>query len=254
MITGYPEKICGRNGFHQSGASRFCRIPLISKIVNPVILSNCTSQGKFMKRAVHVLRGVLGVLSIAVLTSCVSGLRLPFKADAVTGATAAYASGDRGTLPPAGEGYEVLGVREGIKNWAIRYDDTLIRGGEFYADSAAQALREWGVKTIVSAAPSAKERAFCAQHGFALVEIPFDKARGPTAGDIRTFLDTVKTGQGPFYVHCVGGAHRGGVLGVAYRLHVLNWPAERALVEFGRLGGNLKDDHGMLEAVRSYAP
>ena len=43
MITGYPERMCGRNGFHQRGASRFCRIPLIYKIVNPVIPSTCSS-------------------------------------------------------------------------------------------------------------------------------------------------------------------------------------------------------------------
>jgi len=41
-ITGYPERICDRNGFHQMGETRFCRIPLISKIFDPVILSNCS--------------------------------------------------------------------------------------------------------------------------------------------------------------------------------------------------------------------
>ena len=37
---------------------------------------------------------------------------------------------------------------------------------------------------------------------------------------------------------------------MAYRVHVLEWPFEKALVEFGRLGGDLLADHTMLEAVR----
>lgn len=172
----------------------------------------------------------------------------------VSGATPAYAAGDRGPTPPACGEYEVLGVKEGIKSWAIRYDDTLVRGGEFYDDRAAEALREWGVKTVISITPNEKERDFCRRHGFALVEIPFDKTHGPSPADIRLFLDTIKTGTPVFYVHCIGGTHRGGLLGVAYRLHILRWPYERALVEFGRLGGDLKTAHPLLEAVKNFQP
>jgi len=126
-------------------------------------------------------------------------------------------------LPPACTGYEVLGVRDGIKS-------------------------------IVSITPTDKERDFCKRHGFTLVEVPFDKVNGPSADNLGRFVETIKQGQGPFYVHCVGGTHRGGVLGVAYRLHHLGWTYERALVEFGRLGGDLKEDHLLLEAVKNYKP
>ncbi len=201
-----------------------------------------------------VLVSMVGAVCAGTLVSCTSPAGKMEKTAGVTEATSAYAAGHRGALPPACEGYTVLGVTEGIKNWVIRYDDVLIRGGEFYNDKAADALKAWGVKTIISISPSDRERQFSQKYGFVLVELPFDKKQGPTSADMRQFLNTIKTGQGPFYVHCIGGTHRGGALGLAYRVHVLGWTWERALIEFGRLGGSLKDDHAMLEAVRTYTP
>ncbi len=178
----------------------------------------------------------------------------PVKADATTGATKAYTDGDRGTPPPAAEGYQVLGAKDGLKTWVVKYDDRLLRGGEFFNEKAGQTMASLGVKTVISVTPNDRERELCRKSGLALVEIPFGKEKGPSPEDLRRFIETVKTGKAPFYVHCVGGTHRGGVLGVAYRVHVLGWPYEKALVEYGRLGGDLKADHAMLETVRAYRP
>mgnify|MGYP000377393144 CR=1 FL=1 len=186
--------------------------------------------------------------------SCKTLEKQPQPSDAVSGATPHYAGGDRGALPPTAGEYTVLGVREGIKAWVIQYDEKLLRGGEFFDDSAAKALAEWGVKTVISISPNNKERAFCRKHSLELVEIPFDKKNGPSKADIQKFLNTIKQGKAPFYLHCIGGTHRAGVLGVAYRIHRLGWAPEKALVEFGRLGGNLKDDHTMLESVLQFKP
>jgi hypothetical protein len=195
--------------------------------------------------------GMWSVLALCAGCRCCRG---PSGADAVSAATPYYAGGERGALPPAAGDYTVLGVRDGIKSWAVKYDNTLLRGGEFFDDTAAKALAEWGVKTVISVTPNDKERAFCAQNGFILVEIPFTKKEGPSEADLRRFLDTVKNGKAPFYVHCVGGTHRGGILGLAYRVHHLDWPVERAVIEFGRLGGDLKDNHNMIDAVIRFKP
>ena len=129
----------------------------------------------------------------------------------------------------------MLGVLEGLNKYAVRYDDQRYRGGAPYTDSAATPLRKYGIKTIVSITPTEHERDFCRKHGFAMVEIPFEKTKGPSQDDLRRYLGTIRTGVGPFDVHCHGGTHRGGVLGVAYRVHGLGWPYEKALVEHGRL-------------------
>jgi protein tyrosine/serine phosphatase len=174
----------------------------------------------------------------------------PVKPDAVTGATLNYHPKEISLPPQAGE-YKVLGQLKGLKNFVVKYDEHLYRGGEPYSTAAAPELQQIGIKTIISITPTDFEREFCGKYEFKLVEIPFEKTSGPSPADLNLYLQTVKTGTGPFYVHCHGGTHRGGVLGVAYRTLILNWPYEKALVEYGRLGGDLLDDHAMLEAVQS---
>ena len=77
-----------------------------------------------------------------------------------------------------------------------------------------------------------------------------DPARNRTILDL--YLDTIRSDSGPFYVHCHGGTHRGGILGMAYRMYVQNWTYEKALIEFGLLGGSLMKDYKMIQAVRTY--
>ena len=180
-------------------------------------------------------------------TSCHSPVGT--KHDSITGATPKYEHGET-VLPPKAATYEVVGVVDGLKKYVVKYDDSFYRGGEPFADSAVQSLKEYGIRTIISITPTEDERALCLEHGFTLVEIPFKKTAGLSSEDLQRYLKTIRTGASPFYVHCHGGTHRGGVLGVAYRLHIQGWPYEKALVEHGRLGGDLLADHIMLESVR----
>ncbi len=182
-----------------------------------------------------------------VLASC--HLSLGAKHDAVTGATPKYQHG-KTALPPEVGAYKVIGVLNGLKKYVIRYDNKLYRGGEPFADSAVQSLKKYGIRTVISITPTDQERKLCKDNGLTLVEIPFEKTKGLSPDDLKRYLKTLKTGASPFYVHCHGGTHRGGVLGVAYRVHIQGWPYEKALVEHGRLGGDLMADHIMLESVR----
>lgn len=180
-----------------------------------------------------------------------SGLSVENEIDAITGATC-RAGHDETYLPPKAGEYEVLGVREGLNGYVVKYDKTLYRGGALLGDSAIDTLRELGIKTIISITPTDSERRFSMQNGYKLVEIPFENATGPSHSEIALLLKSIKKLQGPFYLHCHGGAHRAGVLGAAYRIHVLGWTFEKAIVEYGRLGGDLLKDHAMLEKIRIY--
>lgn len=152
-------------------------------------------------------------------------------------------------LPPPGGEYEVIGVLPGLESFAVKYDERLYRGGLPVSEAAGKSLDRLGVKTIVSITPTDKERALCAGHGFKLVELPFDKADGPSDDVIEKFVAVAKGADTPVYLHCHGGTHRGGVLGVAYRVHVLGWSQEKALAEYDALGGDLEADRTMLERV-----
>lgn len=198
-----------------------------------------------MRRPLIVIICIPAALS-CIMSSCCSQ-KSP-QVDAVSGATSKYIHGQV-VLPPPADSYEVVGVVDGLKNYVIKYDDTLYRGGEPFAESALQSLEKLGVRTVVSITPTEHERKLCRENNLALVEIPFEKTKGLSRADLELYLNTIRAGSGPFYVHCHGGTHRGGVLGFAYRVHIQGWDYNKALVEFGRLGGDLLSDHIMLESA-----
>lgn len=172
----------------------------------------------------------------------------PDSVDVVSGATTPHG---QIMLPPTNHHYRVIGHLEGLNNYVVEYDPTFYRGGQIYIeDLAAEALQERSIKTIISVTPSDEERAFCKANGFTLVEIPFDKT-GPTPESYARYIEALENNEPPFYIHCKGGTHRAGILGAAYRMHVQKWSLERAVVEYGRLGGDLRADHAMLETLRS---
>lgn len=82
------------------------------------------------------------------------------------------------------------------------------------------------------------------------MEMPFDKKTGLPPADLKRYLALFTKDNMPIYVHCHGGTHRDGTLGVAYRVHTCGWDWDKALLEHARLGGSLKDDHVMLESIR----
>jgi protein tyrosine phosphatase (PTP) superfamily phosphohydrolase (DUF442 family) len=171
--------------------------------------------------------------------------------DTVTAATTVYAS-EKVTLPEESADYKLLGQLTGLKNFAVAYEDSLIRGGEIYDNDAADVLNQIGTQLIISVTPNDREREFCQTYGFELLEISFDKNNGPTEMLLTAFLNAADHASGSVYVHCHGGAHRAGILCMAYRVHVQQWDTERALLEYLKLGGDLQTDQGMIKRVFAY--
>ncbi len=157
------------------------------------------------------------------------------------------------TLPPKGADYEVIGVKEGLAGYMIKYDDKLYRGGQMTGAKGLDFLKDLGVKTVVTITPTDDERKYVAEKGMKLVEVSFAKKDGPSDEILKTFMDAVKTSEGPVYVHCHGGTHRAAILAGLYRLWAHGWDYNRMAVEFGTLGGDLKGDHEMLARMRKYA-
>lgn len=187
------------------------------------------------------------VVATAMAMALASCRHHPGSADVVSGATLPH---DQIVLPPTNSHYQVLGQREGLNGYVVQYDKAFYRGGHVYIeDLAAEALQECDIKTIVSITPSDTERAFCATNGFVLIEVPFDKS-GPTPQDYQHYIQALETNTPPYYIHCKGGSHRAGILSAAYRIKLQGWSFEQAVLEYGRLGGDLKADHAMIETLR----
>ncbi|MGI2027844.1 phosphatase domain-containing protein [Endozoicomonas acroporae] len=165
----------------------------------------------------------------------------------------AYESGFRGVLPPAADewnhqSYEVLGKRDGLKTWLIRYDDHFYRGGELESADGAHSLAKLGIKTVFAITSADKEREWLESQGIKVVNLSFDKNASLDQSQIRHIAEQLSAHPAPVYVHCVGGTQRGGVVGVIYRL-THGWKPDQSLLEFAYLGGSLKANDNTLKAV-----
>ncbi len=199
-----------------------------------------------MKRATHRV-GLVGLACILVLPVASCGKDEPKKPDSTSKATPHKA--EKVTLPPKGEGYEVLGQLAGVQKYVVRYDRKLYRGGHPHGQEGFDSLKKLGIKTIVTVTPTDEERKLAKANGMALVEVPFDKKTGVSKESREAFMAAMKAWT-PVYVHCHGGTHRASTLCVLYRTKVQGWAWEKAAKEFEVLGGDQEKDKIILDAVR----
>jgi len=140
-------------------------------------------------------------------------------------------------LPKPGESYEILGELPGLANFAVRYDNQFIRGGAFYAEEGAQKLKEMGIQTVISVTPTNLERVLCDKYDLTLIETPFENGDLPAAF-VQDLVHKLKNCDKPVYVHCHGGTHRGGAIGIMYRIGCSGESPEKAIAEYEALGGD----------------
>lgn len=156
-------------------------------------------------------------------------------------------------LPEPGESYKVIGQVPGLKNFVVQYDDQFYRGGELLSIEGMENLKKWGIRTIFSVTPTDLERLLAERYGIKLIELNFDKKQGIPDTVLKKYLSELKTGNGPFYVHCHGGTHRGGALGTAYRVLINGWDIKKAMDEYKALGGNpTLDDKAMMDSIKEF--
>ncbi len=191
--------------------------------------------------------GILTSLSIVAYgVSCKNNSNI----DAISGATTKYVRNKSTILPPKSDSYITIGSMPGLKGFVVKYDDNFYRGGELYSEEGIQSLKSLNILTILSVTPTEVERKMAKKYGLALFEIPFTKDTGLSEVDLQKAIHILKKENMPIYVHCHGGTHRGGILGIVYRIYKNNWSLEKALLEYGYLGGSLKDDQKMIQSIK----
>lgn len=187
---------------------------------------------------------------LLILTSC--QVDKEKGSDSTTQATPEYKLDTSMTLPVPSETYDVLGFFEGLKHFVVRYDSSVIRGGEFYSNMGVKSLRSLNVKTIISITPNDAERFICNLYGFKLVEIPFEKKLDLSNQDLEKLFKSLQNDHPCFYIHSIDGTHRVGALACAYRIHVLGWSSQQAIEEFERCGGDVSQDDNMIQRIINY--
>lgn len=125
-----------------------------------------------------------------------------------------------------------------IENFA-KVEDGVYRGAQPNA-AGFSALKDLGVKTIVSLRAKHDDRAEAAPLGIDVVSIPISAGLTldpPSDADIRAFFDVVlDPARRPVFFHCAEGKDRTGTMCALYRMEIDGWTPERAhdeMVAFG---------------------
>jgi protein tyrosine/serine phosphatase len=141
-----------------------------------------------------------------------------------------------------------------IKNFG-QMDERFYRGAqpkpEDYKDLAAL-----GIKTVIDLRNDAESYAKTAAEaaGLKYVNIPLSDSHAPTEEHIAEFLKLVDDPEtGHFYVHCIGGRHRTGMIGAVYRMNHDGWDFDQAYKEMKDYDFYTRWGHGPIkDYVESY--
>ena len=99
------------------------------------------------------------------------------------------------------------GEHPGLHN-VYRLSDRIISGGEPLTEEALEVVARWGVKTILSVDGKTPDAETAERLGMRYVHVPI-RYSGITEDEVARIAKTFRELEGPFYVHCFHGKHRG---------------------------------------------
>jgi len=150
-------------------------------------------------------------------------------------------------LPPRSTDYQAA-FQEGIASYVVKYADDLFRGGRVSSKTGMQFIKDKGVMIFLSINPTSVEKKLAHDFGILLVELELTEQNFNRKA-VMDFLALLKKYKSTVYLNDADGKHIAGVLAAAYRIYGEGWEFDKAIIEFGKLGGSLKDDFQMLETL-----
>jgi len=135
-------------------------------------------------------------------------------------------------------------------------DERFFRGAQPDEGDYAS-LAELGIKTIIDLTdkPTSYEKSNAEAAGIQYISIPMSDSRRPPSEQIEQFMKLVNDqATGKFFVHCIGGRHRTGVMGAVYRMNLYGWSFDQAYSEMKQYDFYTRFGHGDLkDFVKEYA-
>jgi protein tyrosine phosphatase (PTP) superfamily phosphohydrolase (DUF442 family) len=150
-------------------------------------------------------------------------------------------AGPRPSAPLALEGsaYEAAGrlalpeasptETPGLHN-VYELSDDIISGAEPEGPEALATIASWGVKTILSVDGKVPDAETAAALGMRYVHVPIQYS-GIDRDELLRIAKTFRELEGPFYVHCYHGKHRGPAAAAVGRVVLDGVPRDRAIAE-----------------------
>jgi len=126
--------------------------------------------------------------------------------------------------------------------------ENIISGGEPENEEAFQLLQQRGVRTILSVDGKVPDAELAAKYGMKYVHVPI-QYKGITDDEVAKITKTFREQEGPFYVHCFHGKHRGPAAAAIGRLALDGIPREEAIAEMRQWCGTSASYEGLYATV-----
>ena len=136
---------------------------------------------------------------------------------------------------------------EGLHN-VFHLSDQIVSGSEPRGDAALEKLAEMGIRTIVSVDGKMPEVEKAAALGMRYVHIPIQYSDISTNEMLR-LAKTFRELEGPFFVHCFHGRHRGPAGAEVGRLVLDSVPRAEAIAEMRQYCGTSKKYEGLYRLI-----
>lgn len=155
-----------------------------------------------------------------------------------------------------GTAYETASSMECIdatpENWddlhnVLWLSDNIVSGSEPATEAAYERISKMGVKTILSTDGKAPDPNVAAKFGMRYVHVPIQYS-GMTESQIARIAKTFRELEGPFFVHCFHGKHRGPAGAAVGRLVLDGASREEALAQMVQCGTSKKYE-GLYRAI-----
>jgi protein tyrosine phosphatase (PTP) superfamily phosphohydrolase (DUF442 family) len=124
----------------------------------------------------------------------------------------------------------------------------IVSGGEPHGEAALKRISEMGVKTILSVDGKIPDQKTAAKYGMRYVHVPI-KYSGIEPEDLLRIAKMFRELEGPFYVHCFHGKHRGPAAAAVGRLVLDGAAREQALAEMRQWCGTAEKYEGLFRLI-----
>jgi len=192
----------------------------------------------------------MSLIVLAVATSACQQRREPARVETAVSVQApdqtAYHRALRVPLP-AQEGEDGFGLLN-----VHRLSEDIISGSEPEGEAGFRRMAALGVKTVLSVDGKAPDVSTAGRFGMRYVHVPI-QYRGITESELLRISKTFLELEGPFYVHCFHGRHRGPAAAAVGRVLLDGVSRDRALAEMRQWCGTSGKYEGLYQVVASRA-
>ncbi|MBI4880918.1 MAG: hypothetical protein HY812_14870 [Planctomycetes bacterium] len=143
---------------------------------------------------------------------------------------------------------EIKPLESPVLHNVYRLSKDIVSGAEPEGEEAMKALADLGIRTVLSVDGKAPDAASAAAHGMRYVHVPI-RYHGMTSDEMLAISKTFRELEGPFYVHCHHGEHRGPAAAAIGRLVRDGASREQALAEMRQWCGTSPKYPGLYDAI-----